>query len=750
MATLLVKFTNESQYNPASATITYADPGTQRWIDVYGKLKTGDNCIFHSDADNLYVGDFASSVTNTSVTFNNIKTVKISLDDLLRISELNPETIAVFKRPPGPILKDPTIDVKAVFNAATAKHFVSFYIIKQGKEAAILPSLKDNDRVVIIDQSNRIIDLFLLINGSLQVKLFGAGLFGAKGKTLADILALMTNAGKSNHVRNIQRVIAALSNNNSYKFPSFNDYYNIMHNKKIYSANPSIGGAGGNEPDDDFENDQDDSSSLNMILYGPPGTGKTFHSISYAVAIVEDKDPEEVIEEANKDRLAVKKRFDDYVNNGLIVFTTFHQSMSYEDFIEGIKPIEPETEEDQLSYSILDGIFKQLCTEAAFSFAELHSSTETEKAFDFSTAYDKLAETVNEKLSTDGKMDIPTKSGGKLIIENVSANGNFRVRHLDGNRTYGVSKRRLSKISNAFPDLEKVNNIHQEFKKVIGGSNSSAYWAVLNAIRSQSNYSTNTSQQSDFEKEFSYDDKKQIIESIRPDNYNRTNPKKFVLIIDEINRGNVSQIFGELITLIEDDKRLGKDEALKATLPYSKERFGIPSNLYIIGTMNTADRSVEALDTALRRRFSFVPKMPEENKLAITTDGIDLSKILQTINTRLRVLKDNDHTIGHAWFWNVNNLTGLKKVYVNKVLPLLQEYFYNDYEKLGLVLGDAFFKTQKQVNSNIFAPFKGGNGLAGQYENSWQFELKSASELIMADFKSLETQINTSPADEDE
>lgn len=229
------------------------------------------------------------------------------------------------------------------------------------------------------------------------------------------------------------------------------------------------------------------------------------------------------------------------------------------------------------------------------------------------------------------------------------------------------------------------------------------------------------------------------------------NNSRYVVFLDEINRCNVSAVFGELITLIEDDKRLGADnEMAEVILPYSQTHFGVPANLYIVGTMNTADRSVEALDTALRRRFSFKPKMPEESKLAPTTDGINLTKLLQTINTRLRVLKDNDHTIGHAWFWNVTNLAGLKTVYGNKVLPLLQEYFYNDYEKLGLVLGDAFFKTQKQVNSNIFAPFSGGNGLASQYDQSWQFELKSAVELTMADFKSLETQINSSPADEEE
>jgi 5-methylcytosine-specific restriction protein B len=226
--------------------------------------------------------------------------------------------------------------------------------------------------------------------------------------------------------------------------------------------------------------------------------------------------------------------------------------------------------------------------------------------------------------------------------------------------------------------------------------------------------------------------------------------KKYVVFLDEINRCNVSSVFGELITLIEDDKRLGaENEMTDIILPYSQKHFGVPANLYIVGTMNTADRSVEALDTALRRRFSFVPMMPEESKLNITNDGIDLPKLLQTINNRLRILKDNDHTIGHAWLWDVSNLQQLKKVFENKILPLLQEYFYNDYEKLGLVLGDAFFKPHVQINSSIFASFTGGNGLAGQYDQTWQYQLKSIDELTIADFKSIE-QHNNQPASNEE
>ena len=146
-----------------------------------------------------------------------------------------------------------------------------------------------------------------------------------------------------------------------------------------------------------------------------------------------------------------------------------------------------------------------------------------------------------------------------------------------------------------------------------------------------------------------------------------------------------------------------------------------------------------------RRRFSFVPMVPKPEELKITPDDINLPEILRVLNKRLSVLKDNDHTIGHAWLWNVTDLNSLKTVFRDKILPLLQEYFYNDYEKLGLVLGDAFFRKHEPINSNIFAAFTGGNGLAGQYDQTWQYHLKDSNELTIHDFKSLE-KLNNVPA----
>lgn len=265
-------------------------------------------------------------------------------------------------------------------------------------------------------------------------------------------------------------------------------------------------------------------------------------------------------------------------------FTTFHQAMTYEDFIEGLKPVTSKPEEDEasgtVSYVIEDGLFKRACIEASRL-----------------AGYDGLQECIADD-----------------------------------------REQRKQKFRDAEP---------------------------------------------------------------------------YYFLIDEINRGNVAAAFGELITLLEKDKRLGADQELIVDLPYSKasnERFGVPMNLQVIGTMNTADRSVEALDTALRRRFSFVecPSRPNElEKLDYhNVEGVELAQLLTVINARIEMLLDRDHHIGHSYFMNwseVDKQAKLRQVFKNNIIPLLQEYFYGDPVKVGMVLGASFIDEIKKGDKRVVA-----------------------------------------------
>lgn len=478
----------------------------------------------------------------------------------------------------------------------------------------------------------------------------------------------------------------------------------------------------------------------NVILYGPPGTGKTYNSIEEAVRIVNPG-----LFRGNQPlRDAVKVEFDRLRNLGQIEFITFHQSLGYEDFVEGIKPVSPDVQASQeefiddepkgLSYKVQDGIFKEFCTKAAFSYVKRDPGSAAMTVLNFNDAYDKLIE---EVLQSDEPIELGQRNGGSIRVSRVSKSDNLRMIHADGEREHIVSKDRLTKLNDAYPHADDVDNIRNDFKRVIGSSNYTAYWAALNAVQERMQQVQVAQAQPPLDPTYTEAQIKQLISKLQPEDYNVDNPNRFVIIIDEINRGNVSSIFGELITLLEDDKRLGKPEALKAKLPYSGDNFGVPPNVYIIGTMNTADRSVEALDTALRRRFSFVHKGPEYDGLSNDCEGVNLKELLRKLNRRLTILLDADHTIGHAWLWNVQTLEELRAKFKNKILPLMQEYFYNDYEKLGLVLGDAFFHDVSSVSDNELAAFSKAGNEASDYTDKVILELKDTAQLQAADFKSI-------------
>ena len=313
----------------------------------------------------------------------------------------------------------------------------------------------------------------------------------------------------------------------------------------------------GPEPDIDDPPPEADtmehSHSLNQILYGPPGTGKTYNTINYAVAIIEDKSLAEI---EGEDREEIKQRFDESKEGGQIAMVTFHQNFTYEDFIEGIRPVltgkgsKNEEESKDVEYELHKGVFRKIADQAR---------------------------------------------------ENREQN--------------------------------------------------------------------------------------------------------YVLIIDEINRGNIAKIFAELITLIEPSKRIGsKKDETTVTLPYSQDSFGVPENLYIIGTMNTADRSIAPLDTALRRRFEFIEMMPEPYHASISTDieGVNCQKLLDAMNKRIHFLLDREHQIGHTYFIDVDDMESLSATFKNKIIPLLQEYFYDNWEKIDLVLNCNGFIDKTSIDSNLF------------------------------------------------
>ena len=187
-------------------------------------------------------------------------------------------------------------------------------------------------------------------------------------------------------------------------------------------------------------------------------------------------------------------------------------------------------------------------------------------------------------------------------------------------------------------------------------------------------------------------------------------PKNYVLVIDEINRGNISKILGELITLLEPDKRIGAENELQVELPNSKKPFGVPQNLYLIGTMNTADRSIAFMDTALRRRFDFTEMMPDIDVVRSHVGkkgrlgNLDVAELLRVINERIELLFDRDHQIGHSYFLGADSLVALRRRFVDKVIPLLQEYFYDDWNKLCIVLGCPYDAEDGRAYSTYQAP----------------------------------------------
>lgn len=474
-----------------------------------------------------------------------------------------------------------------------------------------------------------------------------------------------------------------------------------------------------NSKDNVFKNQETQKSDgkkteigKNTILFGAPGTGKTYSSIQYAVAIIEGKPIEEVKAEVYE---AVFKRYLKYKDDGLIAFTTFHQSFSYEEFIEGIRPVvlseEKSESAGEIEYEVHDGIFKAFCDKAG---APVRNGTSVDLGLGKNPTV--------WKVSLEGTGENPTRiecmEKGHIRIgwdgygETISETADFNK--FGGNNVLNAfySKMQIGDIVMSCYSSKTIDAIgvvtgepewrdeYAHYKRV-----RKVNWLVkgidedivdLNAGKSMTLSTV-------YKLSISLSDALQIVKKHRPDLFGQgvMIPNR-VFIIDEINRGNISKIFGELITLIEPSKRIKASEELRATLPYSGQNFGVPDNVYIVGTMNTADRSIAIIDTALRRRFSFVEMQPESELLqGVFVNEIDIAKMLETLNKRVSVLLDRHHNIGHSYLLplktdaTINNLAG---IFENNIIPLLQEYFYDDYEKIQFVLGD----NQKEDDSTRF------------------------------------------------
>ena len=470
-------------------------------------------------------------------------------------------------------------------------------------------------------------------------------------------------------------------------------FWNTRPNLKTYKAfqntqifKPSLNLIGKLTGQHRGEQNVKNPNPLNQILYGPPGTSKTWHTVNHALAIIDNKPVNELELESKEDREDKMRRFEELKQNGQIEMVTFHQNYNYEDFIEGIRPVLTDyvDEEGKVEYELSRGVFRGISQRALDN--RWRSGQAADEPWDIDDLLEAFAEWIDERLDSEDRIDLnlnDRKEGTKKIIKVIwSGDGTFKS-VLAGTGGYGkyITRDVIKKYYKAFCNGEiksKEDIKPTRSSKEPLHANARYYFALFEKIR-----------------EFQ-DNEWQPGEPVKVQKQN------YVLIIDEINRGNIAKIFGELITLIEPSKRIGADDETTVTLPYSKEEFGVPDNLYIIGTMNTADRSIALLDTALRRRFDFVEMMPDPKLVSGKFEGVDCQKLLELINKRIRFLLDRERQIGHTYLIDIDDLESLEAAFKNRIIPLLQEYFYDNWEKIGLVLNQNGFIHKTQIESDLF------------------------------------------------
>lgn len=463
------------------------------------------------------------------------------------------------------------------------------------------------------------------------------------------------------------------------------------------------------------------SEPLNQILYGPPGTGKTYATTELAVQIA---DPEWYASLTETDSIerhkTIKEKYDELIKAKQVAFTSFHQSFSYEDFIEGLKAYIPEGQ-DNIAYKVEDGIFKRIAIAAMKS----QGINQSDIGLNQEPTIWKIS--LGERWETERRKRYFETAQARIGWSNI---GDLREDRTEKEQLYYDSlKSKTHSTLYDFSSRIKIGDIvlclkDQQTIQAIGVVKSDYYydaideddyahvrdinWIAKNislnilALNDQTNLTLKTVYElyrmswSNIIDEL----KKQNIEidGLTTSEVTVVQNHNYVLVMDEINRGNISKIFGELITLIEDDKRAGKPDARELTLPYSKEPFTVPSNLYLIGTMNTADKSLTQLDLALRRRFEFKeigPDIKILEDMEASQHDVDIPLMLKKMNQRIQYLKGKDYQIGHSYFMSLCSemdqekyLQTLQRIFENKIIPLLQEYFFSNLKHIGLVLND--------------------------------------------------------------
>ena len=461
-------------------------------------------------------------------------------------------------------------------------------------------------------------------------------------------------------------------------------------------------------------------STENLILYGPPGTGKTYATAEEAVRLCGEQVPEP------QDREVLMQTYQRLLAMGRIEFVTFHQSMSYEDFVEGRQPMTGSEEDGDTSSAgfrleTVPGIFKRIAKRAETSKGRstdgdvitvagrqvfkmsIGEATNPEEAHLFEEAiaggyavlsWDDID--WSDDRYADREAIIEKCNSLEHYTDVGAGSGAVQMPHFFRNWAKKHDIVIVSKGNSLFRAIGEFTGNYEFHPRPEGGyAHRRAvrwHWVDREGVPVSEIYTRNFMMKTIYGL---YDSELNIPALERYANSQRTDgpaePEPFVLIIDEINRANISKVFGELITLLEPDKRLGQPNALKVRLPYSGDEFGVPSNLHIVGTMNTADRSIALLDTALRRRFTFKEMMPKSSLLdeAAEKCGLDLPRILESLNERIEYFYDREHQIGHAYFIRCASREDVDAVMRNKVIPLLAEYFFEDWGKIAAVLGDS-------------------------------------------------------------